>query len=58
MQFLVNNERFDKQAYGEETIVRESKLIEQRFDKDIPSWFGYSVVRGLVQDETSLIQLG
>ena len=58
MRFLINNERFDEQAYGDESIARESRLIFQQFDKDNPSWIGYSVTRGLVHDETSMIQLG
>ena len=48
LQLLVNNEYFNQQGYGEDSIVRESKLITLQFNKHVPSWIGYQIERNLL----------
>ena len=57
-QLYFNNESFDQQSFGDESIERKSELIHFQFNADTPVWFNYMVQTNMVSDETQLFQLG
>lgn len=39
----INDERFDQDSYGEESIIYDSKIITLQIDQNQPQWISYEL---------------
>ncbi len=58
IQFYFNQEKFNDQSYGEESIIGESELIFIQSSNSEPTWADFSLRTSQLNDETSFIQIG
>ena len=56
--FYFNHEQFDDQAYGDESIVRESKVMNVQVDTQKQTWQDFTIQTTELNDETAVVQLG
>ena len=45
LNFLIyfNDEEFDQQGFGDESIYRSSKMMHYQFNEDTPVWLNYQL---------------
>ena len=58
MLILYNSERLDNQKYGDEKIVKESKIESMQFDPRNPSYIAFNIKLNEIHDNSELINLG
>ena len=58
MLILYNSERLDNQKYGDEKIVKESKIDSMNFDPRNPSFLTYNIKLNEIHDKTEILNLG
>ena len=55
---LINYDRFEQTEYGENSVVKESKIMTTRFSAEEPGLFNLQSDKWELNDETDLVQLG
>ena len=58
MLILHNSERLDNQKYGDEKIVKESKIDSMQFDPRDPSYIAFNIKLNEIHDNTQLVSFG
>ena len=55
---LHNSERFNPEGYGDDSIIRESKMISQQVDPYKPNYHTIYLRKNELEDETQVLQYG
>ena len=57
MLTLHNDERLNAQGFGDDSIIKESKITSKQFDVRNPNWFELNIEMNELEDETSILQI-
>ena len=52
---LHNDERLDPQGFGDESIIKESKINSKQVDERNPNWSDFNIEISELEDETSIL---
>ena len=56
--FMYNNQRFDPEQFGKDSIIAESKIVRKQVRSEVPNWVKMVVNTNSLDDETEFFQYG
>ena len=54
----VNDEEFNLEGFNDESISKQSKLLNNQFTETTPVWYNFQPQIQMVSDETQFVQFG
>ena len=54
---LHNDERLNAQGFGDDSIIKESKITKMQVDETKPNWIDLNIEMNELEDETSILQI-